>query len=208
VCSSPSTTVSAECVGIPCGTRAPGPLRGARNRSVQGRASAFRWLRQGPSRGGLSVPSRPTDRNYMSDAFSGKKLKFPRHRKLALPSSGRPRGKRLPPERFIRTLKENLLWVRTFDTIRATSGERCSRFRETYKRHLADRTAWIHHARKPFGKKKTPSTRGRLPHSPLTRCLSTNCGRYKGNYLIDGTHFRKWESNAGTGRHYCFPRGP
>jgi putative transposase len=43
-------------------------------------------------------------------------------------------------ERFIRTLKENLLWVRTFDTIEELR-QALLQFRQTLQHHLADRAA-------------------------------------------------------------------
>jgi transposase InsO family protein len=65
---------------------------------------------------------------YMSDAFQ-KELKF-----LGIESS--PAFVRAPEgngcaERFIRTLKENLLWIQTFDTIEQLRRALLS-FRETY----------------------------------------------------------------------------
>jgi putative transposase len=65
---------------------------------------------------------------YMSDAFQ-KELRF-----LAIESS--PAFVRAPEgngcaERFIRTLKENLLWVRTFDTVEQLR-QALLEFRETY----------------------------------------------------------------------------
>ena len=47
-------------------------------------------------------------------------------------------------ERFIRTLKENLLWVRTFDDDRGPR-QALLAFRETYNTTLADRAARISH---------------------------------------------------------------
>ena len=77
---------------------------------------------------------------YMSDHFQ-KELEF-----LGIESS--PAFVRAPEgngcaERFIRTLKENLLWVRTFDTIEELRYA-LLKFRETYNTQLADRTARFH----------------------------------------------------------------
>jgi transposase InsO family protein len=101
---------SAECVG----------LHAARNAN---RFEALEPLRQGVRRcfGGFAqgIAAGLTVRHdhgsqYMSDVFQ-KELRF-----LAIESS--PAFVRAPEgngcaERFIRTLKENLLWVRTFDTV-------------------------------------------------------------------------------------------
>ncbi len=70
---------------------------------------------------------------YMSDAFQ-KEIAF-----LGIESS--PAFVRAPEgngcaERFVRTLKENLLWVRTFDTVEALR-QALLEFRETYN------TTWL-----------------------------------------------------------------
>ena len=120
---------SAECVGIHAARRAT-------------RFEALEPIRQGVRRcfGGF----RPGDRaralgaarswiQYMSDAFQ-KELAF-----LGIESS--PAFVRAPEgngcaERFIRTLKENLLWVRTFDTVEELR-QALLVFRETYN------TTWL-----------------------------------------------------------------
>jgi transposase InsO family protein len=101
---------SAECVGIHAARRAT-------------RFEALEPIRQGVRRNfgafaqdiaaGLAV-RHDHGSQYMSDAFQ-KELRF-----LGIESS--PAFVRAPEgngcaERFIRTLKENLLWVRTFDTV-------------------------------------------------------------------------------------------
>jgi transposase InsO family protein len=101
---------SAECVGIHAALRATRfealePIR-------QGVRQHFGGFAKGLARG-LSV-RHDHGSQYLSDAFQ-KELEF-----LGIESS--PAFVRAPEgngcaERFIRTLKENLLWVRTFDTI-------------------------------------------------------------------------------------------
>src|SRR5215213_2407791 len=101
---------SAECVGIHAARRATRfealePIR-------QGVRRCFGGFAQGIARG-LAV-RHDHGSQYMSDAFQ-RELAF-----LGIASS--PAFVRAPEgngcaERFIRTLKENLLWVRTFDTV-------------------------------------------------------------------------------------------
>ena len=101
---------SAECIGIHAARRATRfealePIR-------QGVRRCFGGFAQGIGRG-LAV-RHDHGSQYMSDAFQ-KELAF-----LGIESS--PAFVRAPEgngcaERFIRTLKENLLWVRTFDTV-------------------------------------------------------------------------------------------
>ncbi len=101
---------SAECVGIHAARRATRfealePIR-------QGVSRCFGGFAQGIGRG-LSV-RHDHGSQYMSDAFQ-KELTF-----LGIASS--PAFVRAPEgngcaERFIRTLKENLLWVRSLDTV-------------------------------------------------------------------------------------------
>jgi len=115
---------SAECVGIHAALRATRfealePIR-------QGVRQHFGGFAKGLARG-LSV-RHDHGSQYMSDAFQ-KELKF-----LGIESS--PAFVRAPEgngcaERFIRTLKENLLWVRTFDTIEDLR-QALLTFRETY----------------------------------------------------------------------------
>ena len=101
---------SAECVGIHAHARATRfealePIR-------QGVRRCFGGFAQDSARG-LAV-RHDHGSQYMSDAFQ-KELRF-----LGIESS--PAFVRAPEgngcaERFIRTLKENLLWVRSFDTV-------------------------------------------------------------------------------------------
>ena len=72
-------------------------------------------------------------------------------------------------ERFIRTLKENLLWVRRFDTIEELRFA-LHRFKETYNH------AWIverHGYQTPRPSERRSSRRFRPSHEPATRCLKT-----------------------------------
>ena len=120
---------SAECVGIHAAKRATRfealePIR-------QGVRRCFGGFAQGIGRG-LSV-RHDHGSQYMSDAFQ-KELAF-----LGIESS--PAFVRAPEgngcaERFIRTLKENLLWVRTFDTLEELR-QALLAFRETYT------TTWL-----------------------------------------------------------------
>src|SRR5438477_8079296 len=101
------------------------PLRGARTDPSRC-ASAFRWLRQGPRTRPLS-PSRPRIAIHVRRVQ--KELEF-----LGIESS--PAFVRAPEgngcaERFIRTLKENLLWVRTFETVEELR-QALLHFREIY----------------------------------------------------------------------------
>ena len=115
---------SAECVGIHAAPRATRfdalePIRQAVRQHFGGFA-------KGLARG-LSV-RHDHGSQYMSDAFQNE-LKF-----LGIESS--PAFVRAPEgngcaERFIRTLKENLLWVQTFDTIEQLRHALLT-FRETY----------------------------------------------------------------------------
>ena len=115
---------SAECVGLHAALRAT-------------RLEALEPIRQGVRRcfgafgedvaRGLAV-RHDHGSQYMSDAFQ-KELRF-----LGIESS--PAFVRAPEgngcaERFIRTLKENLLWVRTFDTVEELR-RALLEFRETY----------------------------------------------------------------------------
>jgi putative transposase len=115
---------SAECVGIHASQRATRfealePIR-------QGVREHFGGFTKNVARG-LSV-RHDHGSQYMSDVFQ-KELEF-----LGLESS--PAFVRAPEgngcaERFIRTLKENLLWVQTFNTIE-TLRQALLAFRETY----------------------------------------------------------------------------
>ncbi len=120
---------SAECVGIHAAQRATRfealePIR-------QGVRQHFGGFAKNIARA-LSV-RHDHGSQYMSDAFQ-KELEF-----LGIESS--PAFVRAPEgngcaERFIRTLKENLLWVQTFDTIEQLR-HALLMFRETYN------TAWL-----------------------------------------------------------------
>jgi putative transposase len=120
---------SAECVGIHADARAT-------------RFQALEPIRQGVRQhfggfgkaiaGGVAV-RHDHGSQYMSDAFQ-KEIAF-----LGIESS--PAFVRAPEgngcaERFIRTLKENLLWVRTFDTVEELR-QALLDFRETYN------TTWL-----------------------------------------------------------------
>jgi putative transposase len=115
---------SAECVGIHAAPRATRfealePIR-------QGVHEYFGGFAKGIA-GGLAV-RHDHGSQYLSDAFQNE-LDF-----LGIESS--PAFVRAPEgngcaERFIRTLKENLLWVRTFDTIEQLQ-QALLAFRETY----------------------------------------------------------------------------
>jgi len=115
---------SAECVGIHAALRATRfealePVR-------QGVRRHFGGFAKGVARG-LAV-RHDHGSQYMSDAFQ-RELRF-----LGIESS--PAFVRAPEgngcaERFIRTLKENLLWVRTFDTVEDLR-RALIEFRETY----------------------------------------------------------------------------
>lgn len=120
---------SAECMGIHAARRATRfealePIR-------QGVRRCFGGFAQGSGRG-LSV-RHDHGSQYMSDAFQ-RELAF-----LGIESS--PAFVRAPEgngcaERFIRTLKENLLWVRTFDTLEELR-QALLAFREIYN------TTWL-----------------------------------------------------------------
>src|SRR3954453_16356104 len=115
---------SAECVGIHAARRATrfealGPIR-------QGVRRCFGGFAPGIGRD-LAV-RHDHGSQYLSDAFQ-QELAF-----LGIASSPAfvraPEGNRCA-ERFIRTLKENLLWVRTFDTVEELR-QALLTFRETY----------------------------------------------------------------------------
>jgi len=128
---------SGECIGIHAHARATRfealePIR-------QGVRQHFGGFAKGIAQG-LAV-RHDYGSQYMSD-HSQKELTF-----LGIESS--PAFVRAPEgngcaERFIRTLKENLLWVQTFETIEELRTV-LLRFRETYNTtwqyHLADRAA-------------------------------------------------------------------
>ena len=115
---------SAECVGLHAAQRATRfealePIR-------QGVRRCFGAFGEGIARG-LAL-RHDHGSQYMADAFQ-KELRF-----LGIDSS--PAFVRAPEgngcaERFIRTLKENLLWVRTFDTVEDLR-RALIEFRETY----------------------------------------------------------------------------
>jgi hypothetical protein len=103
----------------------------------------------------------------MSDAFQ-KELDF-------LGAESSPAFVRAPEgngcaERFIRTLKENLLWVQTFDTIEDLR-QALLAFRQNLQCDLADRAARLHHPRSVPA--QTASTRGprRLGFNPVSQQL-------------------------------------
>jgi transposase InsO family protein len=120
---------SAECVGVHAARRAPRfealePVR-------QGVRRHFGGFAEGIARG-LAL-RHDHGSQFMADAFQ-KEIAF-----LGVESS--PAFVRAPEgngcaERFIRTLKENLLWVRTFDTVEHLR-QALLAFRETYN------TTWL-----------------------------------------------------------------
>ena len=115
---------SAECVGIHAAA-AGDPLRGA-GADPPGRAAHFGGFAEDIARG-LAV-RHDHGSQYMADDFQ-QELRF-----LGIESS--PAFVRAPEgngcaERFIRTLKENLLWVRTFDTVEELR-QALLEFRDTY----------------------------------------------------------------------------
>ena len=69
------------------------------------------WSRSARASANASGTATTTTSNYLADDFH----RVLRHRELAEFRAG-PEGNGVA-ERFIRTLKENLLWVRSFDTI-------------------------------------------------------------------------------------------
>ncbi len=72
-------------------------------------------------------------------------------------------------ERFIRTLKENLLWLRRFDTIEELRLA-LHAFKDSYNR------TWIverHGYQTPRPSEQRNSRRSRRRHEPATRCLTT-----------------------------------
>ena len=165
-CSSPSI-IAAECVGIHAsrhGTRfeALEPLR-------QGVREHFGGFSQGIARG-LAV-RHDHGSQYMSRAFQ-KELRF-----LGIESS--PAFVRAPEgngcaERFIRTLKENLLWVRTFDTVEELR-QALLAFRETYN------ATWLierHGFRPP-----APSGRSSFQPRPWPRRLQSGVPKTAGGTL-------------------------
>src|SRR6185437_5385190 len=107
---------------------------------------------------------------YMSDAFQ-QELAF-----LGLASS--PAFVRAPEgngcaERFIRTLKENLLWVRTFDTVEELR-QALLAFRESYN------TTWLierHGFQTPAAVRQNQLSPAALAAQDSNWCL-TNRGRY------------------------------
>src|SRR5215207_5688372 len=112
------------------------PLRGA-GAAAPGRAPPLRRLRPG-HRARSCCPARPREPIHGRRLPEGDRL--PRRRKLlgieSSPAFGRaPEGNGCA-ERFIRILKENLLWVRTFDTVEELRVALLA-FRETYN------TTWL-----------------------------------------------------------------
>ena len=108
---------SCACTGYPLPGPGADPAR---------RAAAFRRVRKAIA-GGLAI-RHDHGSQYMSDHFQ-KELAF-----LGIDSS--PAFVRSPEgngcaERFIRTLKENLLWVRTFETVEELR-QALLAFRKTY----------------------------------------------------------------------------
>ncbi len=78
-------------------------------------------------------------------------------------------------ERFIRTLKENLLWVRAFDTVEELR-RALLEFRETYN------ATWLierHGFRPPSAVRQDQLSTAALAAQAATKC-PTNRGRYRG----------------------------
>src|SRR4029078_8866493 len=120
---------------------------------------------------------------YMSDAFQ-QELAF-----LGIASS--PAFVRAPEgngcaERFIRTLKENLLWVRTFDSVEELR-QALLVFRELYN------TTWLierHGFRTPAAARQSQLSSMALAAQDSIRCL-TNRGRYTIEHLAARLERRK-----------------
>ena len=159
---------SAECVGIHAHARANRfealePIRQGVRRHFGGFAAAIAR--------GLAV-RHDHGSQYMSYHFQ-KEIAF-----LGIESS--PAFVRMPEgngcaERFIRTLKENLLWVRTFETIEELR-QALLVFQETYQHDLVDRASRLHHASRLSP--QTASNQGRSgigfnPVSQKPRALQT-----------------------------------
>ena len=119
---------SAECTGHPRGA-ARHAARGARA-DPAGRGRTFRCRRQGHGRR-PQHPPRPWEPVHVPRLPARDRLA--RRDVLAGPHTC-PRGQRLWPKRFIRTLKENLLWVRTFRTVEELRLALIE-FRRTYNEH-------------------------------------------------------------------------
>ena len=140
---------SAECVGIHAARRAT-------------RFEALEPIRQGVRRcfGGFA---QGIARGLPSGTITGAST-CPTPSRRSLPSSGiesSPAFVRAPEgngcaERFIRTLKENLLWVRTFDTVEELR-QALLGFPGDLQHHLAHRTA------------RVPDTRSRAAEPAFTR---------------------------------------
>ena len=114
---------SAECVG----RRPRHALRGA-GTDPPGRAPAFRRLRQGHRQRSRRA-TRPWLAIHIGPLSEGAGIPW-RREFASLGPCARPEGNGCA-ERFIRTLKENLLWVRTFETIEELR-QALLEFRETY----------------------------------------------------------------------------
>ena len=158
---------SAECVGIHAARRATRfealePIR-------QGVRYSFGVFAKDAARG-LAV-RHDHGSQYMSDAFQSELAV------LGIESS--PAFVRAPEgngcaERFIRTLKENLLWVRTFDTVEALR-QALLAFRDAYN------ATWLverHGFRPPATIRAEQLSPAAMAASASTRCL-INRGRYK-----------------------------
>ncbi len=123
---------SAECVGIHAHARAT-PFRGA-GADPPGRAPTFRCVRQ-RDRARPVRPARSRIAIHVRSLPEGNRV--PRDGKLAAFVRA-PEGNGCA-ERFIRTLKENLLWLRTFRDNRGTTSG-IAGLQGSLQHHLADRT--------------------------------------------------------------------
>ena len=158
----------------------------------QGVRRAFRRLRQGNVARGLAV-RHDHGSQYMSDHFQ-KELAF-----LGIESS--PAFVRAPEgngcaERFIRTLKENLLWVRTFDTDRGTASG-AARVPRDLQHDLADRAARLHLTQRHSGRSSFNPRRSRRvgfnPVSQQPRAVQTQCNVRR---VYGGGRACRWASSS------------
>jgi predicted acyl esterase len=153
---------STECIGIPAARRAT-------------RFEALEPLRQGVRTAFGGFAGGIADSLKLRDDHGSQFVADDHQRELAfLGISGSPAFVREFEgdgcvERFIRTLKENLLWVRRFDTIEELRLA-LHRFKETYNH------TWIiqRHGSRPRRRSERRSLRrSRPPHESATRCRTT-----------------------------------
>jgi hypothetical protein len=89
-------------------------------------------------------------------------------------------------ERFIRTLKENLLWIKTFGTIEDLR-QALLAFRETLQHDLADRTARLHDADSLSPAAASARRQGGVGFKPV----SQRQGAVQSDRLLSGAERRK-----------------